>query len=448
MKKNWTIALLLIIMITVQAQEKIKVDGVTVVIGKNIVLDSDIDKFKLELAQRSEGKIKISECEILEDIMRQKLIAHQAVIDSIVASDAEVNSEIERDLAYLKSQLGSVEKVVEMYGFNDEVDLRKELSKIKKEQILIRKESSGITEKVAVTPEEVRTYFNNLKESGDLPEFGSEIELAQIVIKVKPSQDEVDKAINKLKEIKKEVEEGSSFRLKAVLNSDDPGVSSNGGKYTLTRQSGFVKEFIDAAFSLEEGEISEPFESPFGYHILQVEKIKGQERDVRHILKEPKISDAKLKEEFKKVKKIRQEIVEGKITFEEGVQKYSQDILTLNSNGMVINGQTNDTKFELARLDPTLYERVNDLKTGDITEPFFENDRTEGKMFKIWMLKSKTETHKADFTKDYEKIQALTLQKKKEEAIDKWIKEKIGDTYVKLNEEHKKCKFNYNWKKE
>ncbi|MBS9766444.1 MAG: peptidylprolyl isomerase [Flavobacteriaceae bacterium] len=432
--------------VAVQAQEK--VDGVAVVVGKNIVLNSDIDKFKMELEQRSEGKVNVSNCEILEDIMRQKLISHQAVIDSVKVSEAEVNSAVERNISYFVSQLGSIDKVIAMYGFNDEVDFRKEMASIQKEQLLIRGENRKITEKVTVTPDEIRTYFNSLKEEGKLPEFGSEIELAQIVLKVKPSEEEVEKSIKELKELKKEIEDGSSFSLKAVLNSDDPGVSQNGGKYKLTRQSGFVKEFIDAAFSIGEGEISEPFESPFGYHILMVEKIRGQEREVRHILKQPKVSDEELKKVLQKIKDIRQEIVDGKITFDEAVKKYSQDELTRNSKGMVINPNTNDTKFEFARLDPALYGRVNELKVGEMSEPFFENDRKDGKMFRVLLLKTKTDTHKADFTRDYEKIQALTLQKKKEEVLDKWIKEKITDTYIKVNEEYKNCKFKYNWRKE
>ncbi len=445
MRKNWIFLFLLVFTVIAQAQEK--VDGVSVVVGKNIVLDSDIDKFKMELEQRSEGKIKISNCEILEDIMRQKLISHQAVIDSVVVSEAEVNSAVERNISYFVSQLGSIDKVIEMYGFNDEVDFRKEMASIQKEQLLIRGENRKITEKVTVTPDEVRTYFNSLKEEGKLPEFGSEIELAQIVLKVKPSEEEVNKSINELKELKKEIENGSSFSLKAVLNSDDPGVSQNGGRYKLTRQSGFVKEFIDVAFSIGEGEVSEPFESPFGYHILTVEKIRGQEREVRHILKQPKISNEELKKVLDKLKEVRKEIVDGKITFEEAVKKYSQDELTRNSNGMVINPNTNDTKFEFARLDPELYGRVNELKVGEISEPFFENDRKDGKMFRILLLKTKTDAHIAEFTRDYEKIQALTLQKKKEEVLDKWIKEKIGDTYIKVNDDYKKCQFKYNWKK-
>jgi len=432
--------------------EKIKVDGVAVVVGKNIVLDSDIDKFKKELQQRVEGKVDITDCEMLEELMIQKLIAHHAVVDSIVATDVEINGEVERNIAYFTQQLGTIEKVVEMYGFNDEEDLRKELFDIQKEQILIRKERESITEKVDVTPEEVRTYYNNLKKENSLPEFSAEIELAQIVKYVKPSEEEINRVIVKLNAIRKEIEDGYSFRLKAIINSDDPAVSGNGpgagGKYTITRESGFIKEFKEVAFSLDEGEVSEPFESGFGYHIIQVEKIKGQERDVRHILIQPKISEVELQASKDELSKIREQILSGEITFEDAVLKYSDDKETKNNKGLILNPQTNDTRFNLTRMDPTLYGRVSNLKAGEITETYYDEIRGGEKMHKIILLKSKEEAHTASFTQDYEKIQQLTLQKKQEETVDKWAKDKIKDTYIKINKDFKKCEFKNNWKKD
>ena len=459
MNKIFTIITFFFAVITANAQdsiqhknERIKVDGVAVVIGKNIVLDSDIEKFKKELQQRIEGKIEISDCEILEEIMTQKLIAHHAVVDSVVVTDDEIQGEVERNIGYFTQQLGSIEKVLKMYGFNDEEDLREELGNIQKEQILIKRERGSITEKIDVTPEEVRTYFKNLEKENSLPEFSAEIELAQIVKYLKPTEEETNRVIEKLKELKKEIEEGYSFRLKAVINSADPAVSGTGpgagGKYTITRESGFIKEFKEVAFSLDEGEISEPFESGFGYHIIQVEKIKGQERDVRHILMQPKISEEELVTSKKELTKIRSQILSGEITFEDAVTKYSDDIETKNNRGLILNPETNDSKFDLTLMGPELYSKVNNLKTGEITETFYEEVRGGEKMHKIILLKSKDETHKANFVKDYEKIQQLTLQKKQEEAIEKWVKNKIGDTYIKIGNNFKKCEFKNNWKKQ
>jgi len=452
MKQNTMIIALLLFITGINAQERIKLDGVAVVVGKNIVLDSDIEKFKKELQQRLEGKLDITDCEILEEIMSQKLLAHHAVIDSMVVADVEINSEVERNISYFTQQLGNMEKVVKMYGFNDEEDLRKELYEIQKEQLLIQKERASIIEKIDVTPEEVRTYFRNLEKDGNLPEFSAEIELAQIVKMIKPSEEETNRVLDKLNEIKKEIESGMSFRLKAIINSDDPAVSGNGpgaaGLYTLTRESGFIKEFKEVAFSLDEGEISEPFESGFGFHIVLVEKIKGQERDVRHILIQPKISQAELKASNDELAKIREQILNGEIKFEDAVVKYSEDKETKNNSGLLLNPQTNDTRFDLTRMDPNLYNKISSLKTGEITIPFYDEVRGESKMHKIILVKSKDDAHTANFTKDYEKIQQLTLQKKQEETVENWSKDKIKDTYIKINNDHKACDFKNNWKKD
>ena len=178
--------------------QKIKIDGVAVVIGKNIVLDSDIAKFKQEIEVRSEGKIKISDCEMLEELMQQKLLAHHAIIDSVTVSDAEISGRVDRSVQYFTQQYGSVDKVIKAYGFNDLDDLRKELYSVQKENILIEKEQQKITEKIDVTPEEVRLFYNGLKEKGELPEFSAEIELAQVVLNANPTKEESERVISNL----------------------------------------------------------------------------------------------------------------------------------------------------------------------------------------------------------------------------------------------------------
>ncbi|MGV6844540.1 MAG: peptidylprolyl isomerase, partial [Lutibacter sp.] len=146
--------------------------------------------------------------------------------------------------------------------------------------------------------------------------------------------------------------------------------------------------------------------------------------------------------------KVRQDILSGKISFEDAVKKYSEDKETKNNEGLILNPQSNDTHFDLTRMDPTLYDRISDLNSGEITKPFYDEIRGGAKMFKIILVKSKTKAHTANFDKDYEKIQQLALEKKKEEAIDKWAKEKIADTYIKINKDFKKCTFSKNWKKQ
>mgnify|MGYP000456771191 CR=1 FL=1 len=442
------ITLLFSVISSVSFAQQTKIDGVAVVIGKNIVLDSDIEKFKQEIVVRSEGKITITDCEMLEELMQQKLMAHHAVVDSVTVSDAEISGRVDRSIDYFTQQFGSVEKVVKVYGFNDLADLKKELSTVQKENLLIEKEQEKITEKVDVTPEEVRLYYVGLKEKGELPQFPAEIELAQIVIKAVPSKEETEKLLSKLNELKSEIEQGASFRMKAIINSDDPGVTSNGGEYTVTKESSFIKEFKETAFTLDVGQVSKPFKSEFGYHIMQLHSIKGNTRVASHILMQPDVSEQKLAEIKEKAESIILEIREGKISFEEAVKKYSNDDETKNSGGLIINPSTGESKFDLTRMDPAFYARVSDLKKGEITEPFYDEERSGDKMYKFILMRDRTDTHTADIIEDYVKIQQLALQKKKEETITKWSKEKIKDTYIKIGKDHGNCSFDKNWKKE
>ncbi len=432
---------------TLSSQKRVKLDGVATVIGKNIVLDSEIAAYKLELEQQSEGKIEISDCDMLEQIMSRKLLSHHAIVDSIVVTETEVNSQVERKIAYFLQQLGSEEKVYQYYGFNDMADLRKEFIEVEKEASLIQKMQQKLTDNIDVTPEEVRSYFKSLEKEGNLPEIGAEIELAQIVLNINPSETEIERVINRLNEIKKDIEGGQSFRMKAILYSDDPGVTNNSGFYSINRESSFVKEFKEAAFSLNEGETSEPFESDFGYHILTVEKIKGKQRDVRHLLMQPEITDEQQEQVKDSLTKYRKDILTLKLTFEEAVKIYSEDKETKSNDGLLINPVTSDTKFDLTKMDPTLYARISVLKEGEISEVFYDETRGGEKMYKMLLIKSKTSAHEADLSKDYIKIQNLALQKKREETIAKWTKEKINDTYIKINIDYKKCEFKNNWKK-
>ena len=386
---------------------------------------------------------------MLEQLMLQKLLAHHAVVDSITVSDAEVNAQVERNIQFFSQEYGGVNKVVEAYGFNDIDDLKKELFKIEKENSLIQREQRSITEGIDVTPEEVRIYYNGLKDKGELPEFPAEIQLAQLVMYAQPSADEKVRVMSKLRQIKKEIQEGSSIRMKAIINSDDPSVTQNGGNLgVITKETPFVKEFKEVAFSLDVGQISEPFETMFGYHIVQLNAIKGNGRDVSHILIQPEIPQTKLNETKEKVEKLKNEIAKGEITFEEAVAQFSEDKDTKNNGGLLVNEYTGESNFDLTRMDPALYGRVNALKKGEMTDVFYDETRGGEKMYKVIIMKERTDTHIADLVEDYVKVQNLALQKKKQEAIAQWSKDKIGDTYIKISNDFQKCSFKKNWKKE
>ncbi len=449
------VLILLTITFQLSAQEHTKIDGVAAVVGKNIVLYSEVRAAKMQLDQESKGKSNYSECKIIEKILNDKLLAHHAVIDSLVIDEASINSEVDRKINYFQQQLGTKKKLLEFFGFNSISDIKKELFNVEKETQLVRKMQQNITTGIDVTPEEVSSYFKSLKDEDAVPEFGTEVEIAQIVLEAKADSEAEQKLIDKLNSIKNDIENsGSSFSMKAILYSQDPSVTrgkegeGKGGLYVgITKQTQFVKEFKDAAFSLEEGEISEPFKSQFGFHIVKVEKIRGKERDVRHILLQSEISDDVLSKVQDSLKTIKNDILTNKITFEEAVVKYSSDKSTNKNKGLIINPQANDTHFDLTNMPPEIFARISKLKEGELSDVFYDETREGKKMYKLLLMKSKTPVHAASIDKDYVKIKRLALQKKRNELVQKWTEDKIKDTYIKIHDQYKDCDFEFNWMK-
>lgn len=426
--------------------QKVKVDGIIATVGDYIILDSDIDKSFLELSSQGQSIKDITRCQMLGKLLEEKLYAHQAIQDSIVIKDEEVKEKMNEQIAYMVEQLSSMENVIKYFKKDNEEDFRSELFEIIKTNKLTTEMRNKIVNAVEITPEETRNFFKSIPQD-ELPVFGAEMEVAQIVITPKISEEEKQRVINRLKEIKAEVLAGSSFKTRAVIYSDDRGSASNGGFYKISRKTQFVKEFKDVAFSLGEGEISEPFETEYGYHIIMVEKIKGQEVELRHILMMPKVSDQALKDAKEKIISIKNKIESGEITFAEAARTMSDEKETKANGGTLINPKTQDTHFELTKMDPSLYSEVSNLKDKAITAPILDDDPRTGKKYKIITVTNRINEHPADYGKDYIKIKDLALKEKQIKAIGKWSDEKIKETYVKINAEYQDCLFINNWLK-
>lgn len=427
---------------------KIKVDGVAAVVGDYVILESDIDKTLVEMESQGMSTANINRCELLGKLMEDKLYAHNAIQDSLEVKDQEIYDYVDQSIAYFTEQLGSIEKVLEFYKKPDELSFRDELFQINKIQKLSSLMQSNIVDEIEITPEEVRTFFKSIPEA-ELPTFGTELEISQIVIEPKVTEEEKERIINQLKSFKADVEErGMSFSSKAVLYSQDPGSRSSGGKYSLHRKKPrMVKEFRDIAFSMQEGQISDPFKTDFGWHIILVEKIRGQEVDVRHILLTPKVDAVQLEDARKLLDTLRTRIVDKEITFEDAAYQFSSEKETRLNGGAIINPTTGDKRFELTKMDPLLYNQIRDLKDGVISVPLLDEDRSGLKKYKILKVTNRFDEHAADYSKDYTKIKDLALKEKKLKAIKKWMEEKIELTYISLNKDFDDCNFNNNWRK-
>ena len=434
---------------TVNTFKRIKLDGIAAVVGDYVILDSDIEKTLIDLKSQGAATDDITHCSLLGKLMEDRLYAHQAVQDSILVSDDEVNATSDRQIQQLVQQVGSMEKVLQFYKKETAEDFREELYNINKLRMLSEKMQQKIVGEIEVTPEEVRQFFRKIPED-QKPVFGAELEISQIVKQPEIPEEEKQKVINKLNEIKADVEDNdASFSVKAILYSQDPGSKSKGGFYSMTRQTPFVKEFKDVAFSLQEGEISEPFETDFGYHIIYIEKIRGQELDLRHILIQPEIPQSAVDGAKIELDTIRKHIMEGKYTFAEAALNFSDEKETKFDGGLLRNPINFDSRFELTKMDPTLYNQVRNLKDEEISYPLLEEDPRGGPpKYKILKVTNRYDEHEADFAKDYLKIQELALREKQYNAIKEWMDEHIVDTYVSVNAANRSCEFANKWVKE
>ncbi|RCL67061.1 MAG: peptidylprolyl isomerase [Cryomorphaceae bacterium] len=429
-------------------QNKIKIDGVAAVVGDYVILESDVDKTLIDLQSQGVSTQNIGRCSLLGKLMEDKLYAHHAEQDSLEVDNNQIYSYVDRTIDYFVNQLGSLEKVLEFYKKKDEQSFRTELFEINKINQLSEQMQTKIVDEIEITPEEVRQFFNSIPKY-ERPVFGAELEIAQIVVKPQVSELDNQKVIDRLETIRNDiVVNGSSFATKAILYSQDPGSRPTGGKYTLNRnRPQMVKEFRDAAYRLREGEISEPFKTQFGWHIVKVERIRGQEVDVRHILLIPEVTNDALSEAKKKIDIIRKRIEDGDLTFEEAAKSSSDEEETKNNGGVLINPTTGDTRFELTKMDPVLYGQAQKLKDNEISAPLLEEDERGIKKYKIIKVSNRFDEHIADYSQDYIKIKELALKEKQLNKIQNWMVEKIDETYININQDNKDCNFTNKWVK-
>jgi len=429
-------------------RNKIKIDGVAAVVGDYVILESDVDKTLIDLQSQGVSTQNIGRCSLLGKLMEDKLYAHHAEQDSLEIDNNQIYSYVDRTIDYFVNQLGSLEKVLDFYKKKDEQTFRNELFEINKINQLSEKMQTKIVDEIEITPEEVRQFFSSIPKF-ERPVFGAELEIAQIVVKPKVSEDDNRKVVERLESIRNDiVVNGSSFATKAILYSQDPGSRATGGKYTLNRNRPQMdKDFRDAAYRLREGEISDPFKTQFGWHIVKVERIRGQEVDVRHILLIPEITNDALSEAKKKIDIIRKRIVDQDLTFEEAAKSSSDEEETRNNGGVLINPTTGDTRFELTKMDPVLYGQAQKLKDNEISFPLLEEDERGIKKYKIIKVSNRFDEHIADYSQDYIKIKDLALKEKQLKQIQNWMVEKIDETYININKDNIDCNFINKWVK-
>lgn len=425
------------------AQQAKNADRIIAIVGKNrIVLQSELDQQAQQAAQDQNSGTTLNDslrCLLFQQMIMNKMLVEQAERDSLLVSPEEVDGMLDNRIRYFIRLYGSKEKLEAASG-KTVYQLKDDYRDVIKEQMMADKVKAKLLENVRVTPADVTAFYNKIPKDS-LPLFPATVEVGEIVIDppVNPELDEY--AREKIADIRKQiVTDGKSFETMAGLYSEDPGSRDNGGLYKeVTRDGGFAPEFVNAAFRLQDGEISPIVKTKFGYHIIQMVKRKGDQVDLRHILIMPQHTDADYKKATEKLDSVRSLIVAGKMTFQAAVGKYSTDENSKMTGGMITNPQTGSAQLEVDQLDPQIALMIDSLKPGAISQPQIFKSPTGELSTRIVMLKTRTDPHKANLKDDYSKVKNVAKAQKEQEAIDAWIKEKLPTYYLKIDPEYKDC---------
>lgn len=424
------------------SQDRVVIEEVIAVIGNSAILSSDVFEQRRMLEAQGIDLGRDPGCLILNDIMFQKLLYNQAMIDSIEVSESMVEQEIERRLRFFIQQIGSRERLEEYYGKSLD-ELREEFREPIREQQISRRMEAEITRHVSVTPSEVRAFFEGLAED-EVPMVESELSLAKILLEPPLQEHEVEAVREQLNGFRQRVLDGESFSTLAILYSEDPGSARRGGELGFYSRGELQPEFEAVAFQLRPGEVSEIVETRFGFHIIQLISRRGEQVNVRHILMRPRISPEVEEQTRNKLDSLRRVIMRGDITFREAARRHS-DHPGGRSGGQMINPYTGTTRFRSEEIEPNLFFLVDRLEVGQISRPIQTMTEDGNPAFKIVTVRDRVEAHRANMEQDYDFIQNLALQQKKQEAVKRWAQRRLQSTYVYLHDDYRDCTFEINW---
>src|SRR5690554_1767852 len=449
LKNFLTVVLALAGSVAMQAQEtsKKRIDGVVGVVGDYVILDSDIDNGLIEARAIGYPKEELTRCRVLGTLLETRLFTHQAIQDSLLVSSEEINGRMDDQIDTMVERAGSIDRVVSYYNKKNYEEFRAYFYEIMEQNLLASRMQNHLTETVSITPEEIRQFYNEIPKDS-LPLIGDEVELAEIVIKPEISKDEHQQVIDLLNEVRNNVLSGSaSFQSQVYRYSEDRKSLETGGFFVMDKKTPFVKEFKDMAFSLREGEVSRPFETEFGYHLILLEKIDGKNLEIRYLVVSPKPSQDAMDKAKKELDELRIRILNKEIAFADAARQYSHQKETRNSGG-VLTDYSGDKRFELNRMeDRTLYSMVSNLKVDEVSQTTLITEGTTIPYYRIVQVTNKIPEHLADFSNDYMKIRFAALQSKQNEIIGNWISKTIEDTYIYISDEYKDCDFRSNWNK-
>lgn len=423
------------------------IDQVVAVVGNEIILKSDVENQYIQIMSQNynpdESDLK---CDILEELMFQKLLFIQSKLDSIQITDKEVDTELDRRMSVFVNQLGSEQKLEEFYGKSVK-DIKSDFRDIIKEQLLTQKVQTGLTSSLKVTPSEVKAYFESIPEDS-LPLVESYFELSEITITPVIGQVEKDATMAKLNGIRDRILNGESFETMAILYSEDPGSSTSGGELGFVSRTDLVPEFASVAFNLTSpDEVSRVVETEYGFHIIRLVEKKGNMMNFRHILLTPAVSIDQVQIAETKADEVYSLMKSDSLSFDEAVKTYSDGDSKFNT-GKVMNPYYGNSKLSDDFVDPYTRKAIANLKPGEYTKPFLAANNKGVKVMKIVRLDNRVENHVANLKDDYQEIQQFTLQQESQKVVEKWINTRLESTYIRIDPSYSNCNFKFgNWYK-
>ena len=429
----------------VWAQPKpVVADKIIAIVGDKIILKSDIENSIVDMNRQGVVVPENAHCMILEQAMAIKALVLQAQKDSLPVTDEEVEADIDNRIRNFIMQYGSRDELEKVAG-KSVYQLKEDFKEPIKDQMLSRAMRNKIVEDVRITPNQVKAFYSKIPKDS-LFLYESEVEVSSIVMFPKASREAEEYCIEQLKEFKEQIETGKKdFKTVAGIYSMDPGSKENGGQYEVNRsQKDLDPTWLSKAFTLKEGQISNPFKTRFGYHILQMVSRAGDDVVVRHILLVPKISSIELKVSSDKLDTIRTKLIDGTLLFGEAVSRYSDDESSKFNAGQ-ISGRDGSTFVTIDQLDKGMIVMMKDLQVGEYSKPSAFTDERGRKGLRIVYLKSRTEPHRENLKDDYSRVAQRALEEKKNEALEQWFDKKISTYFIVVDEEFRTCDAMKKW---
>ena len=427
---------------TVYGQDNV-IDEVVWVVGDEAILKSEVEEARMSALYEGRKFDGDPYCVIPEEIAVQKLFLHQAALDSIEVAESEVIQRVDQMTNMYIANIGSREKMEEYFNKTSS-QIREALRENAREGLKVQRMQQKLVGEIKITPAEVRRHFKDLPQDS-IPYIPTQVEVQIITQQPKIPLEEIEDVKSRLREYTDRVNKGESFSMLARLYSDDRGTAINGGEMPFTGRGYLDPAFANVAFNLQDpNKVSKIVESEYGFHIIQLMEKRGDRIKVRHILLKPHVPEEALMAGTARLDSIADDIRNGKFTFEEAASVLSQDKDTRNNHGLLPNPQTNTSKFEMQELPPEIAKVVDKMKVGEISEAFTMIPQKTGKEeCVIVKLKSRINGHKATISEDYQNLKEIVLEKRRDEMLDKWSREKQKHTYVRINENWKNCTFKY-----